>query len=328
MSAGSARRSRASPAARFGWQVDPERVRLVADVMSGVAELLRALVRAGRRGRRQPAGLPAVLPASPARSGAASSRFRSSDAEAGWRLDLDGLEQAFAGGARAYLLCHPHNPTGTSVPARAARGASPRSRATHGVVVIADEVHAPMTMAGASTCPFLSLGDAAAEHGLAIVSRVEGLEPRRAEVRADRHRLRCGCTSGSRRASPGSPGVPRRATSACSRPSPRSSTAASGWTRSSATSSGTGARSRCSSRSTCPAVGYGPPEAGYLAWLDCRALDLGDDPAEVFLERGRVALSPGPTVRRAGARLRPAELRHLLGAARGGRPADGVREST
>ena len=38
-----------------------------------------------------------------------------------------------------------------------------------------------------------------------------------------------------------------------------------------------------------------PPEAGYLAWLDCRALDLGDDPAEAFLERGRVALSPGPT---------------------------------
>ena len=38
-----------------------------------------------------------------------------------------------------------------------------------------------------------------------------------------------------------------------------------------------------------------PPQAGYLAWLDCRELGLGDDPAEAFLERGRVALSPGPT---------------------------------
>jgi cystathionine beta-lyase len=44
-----------------------------------------------------------------------------------------------------------------------------------------------------------------------------------------------------------------------------------------------------------PEVGYVPPGAGYLAWLDCRALELGDDPAAVFLERGRVALSPGPT---------------------------------
>ena len=44
-----------------------------------------------------------------------------------------------------------------------------------------------------------------------------------------------------------------------------------------------------------PAVGYVPPQAGYLAWLDCRELGLGDDPAEAFLERGRVALASGPT---------------------------------
>jgi cystathionine beta-lyase len=43
-----------------------------------------------------------------------------------------------------------------------------------------------------------------------------------------------------------------------------------------------------------PEVVYVPPQAGYLAWLDCRALGLGDDPSEAFLERGRVALSPGP----------------------------------
>jgi cystathionine beta-lyase len=41
-------------------------------------------------------------------------------------------------------------------------------------------------------------------------------------------------------------------------------------------------------------VRYEPPQAGYLAWLDCRGLDLGDDPSAVFLERGRVALTPGP----------------------------------
>ena len=43
-----------------------------------------------------------------------------------------------------------------------------------------------------------------------------------------------------------------------------------------------------------PEVGYTPPRAGYLAWLDLRELDLGDDPSEALLERGRVALSPGP----------------------------------
>ncbi len=43
-----------------------------------------------------------------------------------------------------------------------------------------------------------------------------------------------------------------------------------------------------------PAVGYRSPSSTYLAWLDCTALGLGDDPAAVFLERGRVALNAGP----------------------------------
>ncbi|NEC77800.1 pyridoxal phosphate-dependent aminotransferase, partial [Streptomyces sp. SID7958] len=44
-----------------------------------------------------------------------------------------------------------------------------------------------------------------------------------------------------------------------------------------------------------PGVRYRPGAATYLAWLDCRPLGLGDDPASVFLEQGRVALNPGPT---------------------------------
>jgi cysteine-S-conjugate beta-lyase len=50
-----------------------------------------------------------------------------------------------------------------------------------------------------------------------------------------------------------------------------------------------------------PAIRWRPPEASYLAWLDCRALDLGDDPRETFLERGRVALSSGLNYGREGA---------------------------
>jgi cysteine-S-conjugate beta-lyase len=43
-----------------------------------------------------------------------------------------------------------------------------------------------------------------------------------------------------------------------------------------------------------PQVRYRPNQGTYLAWLDCRGLGLGGDPAGVFLERGRVALVPGP----------------------------------
>jgi cystathionine beta-lyase len=43
-----------------------------------------------------------------------------------------------------------------------------------------------------------------------------------------------------------------------------------------------------------PRVGYAPPQASFLAWLDCRGLGLGPDPAAAFLARGRVAVSRGP----------------------------------
>ena len=64
-----------------------------------------------------------------------------------------------------------------------------------------------------------------------------------------------------------------------------------------------------------PAIRYRPPEASYLAWLDCTALGLGDDPSAVFLARGRVALSSGPSFGRQGvghARLNMGTSRQIL----------------
>ena len=40
------------------------------------------------------------------------------------------------------------------------------------------------------------------------------------------------------------------------------------------------------------AIRFTPPEAGYLAWLDCSELGL-DRPASIFYKRGNVALNPG-----------------------------------
>jgi cystathionine beta-lyase len=67
-----------------------------------------------------------------------------------------------------------------------------------------------------------------------------------------------------------------------------------------------------------PGIGHHPPDASFLAWLDCRPLGLGDDPAAVFLERGRVALEPGPgfgTEGRGFARLNFGTSEELLGEA-------------
>jgi cystathionine beta-lyase len=43
-----------------------------------------------------------------------------------------------------------------------------------------------------------------------------------------------------------------------------------------------------------PEAGFQLPEATYLAWIDLRPFDAGEDPAKTLLECARVALSSGP----------------------------------
>ena len=68
-------------------------------------------------------------------------------------------------------------------------------------------------------------------------------------------------------------------------------------------------------RQHLPEVRHRPQQGTFLAWLDCRALGLGDDPAAAFLERGRVALVSGPAFGTGGAghaRLNTATSPELL----------------
>jgi cystathionine beta-lyase len=44
-----------------------------------------------------------------------------------------------------------------------------------------------------------------------------------------------------------------------------------------------------------PSVGYRIPDFSYLAWLDLSSLNLGENPSEVLLEKGKLALNAGIT---------------------------------
>ena len=208
------------------------------------------------------------------------------------RIDLGTLEDAFrqavAGGRRAaYLLCSPHNPTGTVHSAEELAAVAALAD-RYGVRVVADEIHAPLTASGVDFVPYLSVPGA--EHGLSLMSAVEGMEPGGAE-------------SGARRRGPGGRRRPRPAARGGQpRPQPHrrhrphgrpDATAPPGWTRCSPASTTTGGCSPACSPNTSRPIAHRPGEATYLAWLDCRALGLGDDPAAVFLERGRVAVNSG-----------------------------------
>jgi cysteine-S-conjugate beta-lyase len=150
---------------RLRWRVDPEQVALVTDVMAGVSSLCRALVAPGEAVAFATPNYPpfyielcppgAVLrevPVRPDRS-----------------LDVDALDAVLAAGASVFVLTSPHNPLGRVLPREELEQIA-EVCAEHGVWVIADEIHAPLTLAGAEHIPWLEVSDAAREWGIAVTS--------------------------------------------------------------------------------------------------------------------------------------------------------------
>jgi cystathionine beta-lyase len=95
------------------------------------------------------------------------------DRPSGYALDLDGLEGAFARGATAMLLCHPHNPLGLLHPAHELAAVA-ESAARHRVTVISDEIHSPLVFPGETFTPFLTVSDSAREWGITVASASKG----------------------------------------------------------------------------------------------------------------------------------------------------------
>ena len=275
-------------AARHGWAVDPGRVHLVPDVMAGVDAILALATEPGdgvvinppvyppffahiAGGRRRVVEVPLVL------------------ADGRWELDFAGLEAAFAAGARGYLLANPHNPTGRVFSADdLGRIASLAER--YGVIVLSDEIHASLTLPGAHHTPFVSLGGAAAEHGVTLAStsksfNIAGLKGAiavagSATIQRLLARLPASCQYGA-----GLFGV--LASLAAWSSGGEWLDALVAQLDHARTEFGRLLGQRL------PKAGYIPPEASYLAWVDCARLSLGPEPAQVFLDRGRVALGRG-----------------------------------
>ncbi|NNJ61545.1 MAG: aminotransferase class I/II-fold pyridoxal phosphate-dependent enzyme [Dactylosporangium sp.] len=276
---------------RFGWRVDPAAGAVMPDVLRGIVAGLEQVTAVGDGVIINP---PVYYPFSSfirfaGRRVVSSPLVERPDGR--WVLDLDRLGDDLArSDVTAYLLCNPHNPTGTVFSENELLAIAELS-ARHGVRVIVDEIHAPMVFPETRFTPFLSLAERASAASSAFVLTA-----------ATKAWNLAGLVTGLLIAGPGATADLERVSKAA-----RHGTGLLGViaTQAAFESGGpwldTVMRDLDANRKllgdllarSLPEIRYVWPEATYLAWLDCRGLDLGEEPAEVFLRRGKVALNAG-----------------------------------
>ncbi|MFE6733453.1 MalY/PatB family protein [Microbacterium sp. NPDC057650] len=275
---------------RFGWRPDSSRIRTTADVSMGVVEILRRVIAPGDRVIVTPPVYPPFFDLVD-EAGGVVERVALHDTASGLALDLDGIDAALAAGARAVLLCNPHNPTGT-VHTRESLAGLAEIAERHGAVVVSDEIHAPLVQPDAGFTPFLSASDAAARVGFAVTSaskafNLAGLKCALMIAASDEHDAVLRGLPVEVEWRTGQFGV----LAAVAAFSPESDA----WLDGLLAALDENRRLLGDLLAEhLPGSRYRMPDAGYLAWIDLTDLGWGDNPAKRILREAKVALHFGP----------------------------------
>jgi len=289
---------------RWDWAVDPDLVRTTTDVSVAAVETLRRVIEPGDQVVVMPPVYPPFWDYVTEAGGsvtevpllAPAGTADPYDTTAGWRMDLDGVRQAFAEGARTVLLCNPHNPLGL-VHDRQSLVALARLAAEWDAVVVSDEIHAPLVHADATFTPFLDCCPEAATLGVALTSASKAWN-----TAGTKCALMIGASDRARAWFDGMPVEVVERTGILGYTASVAAFSEGGpWLASLLAELATNRRILAEELGTAlPGAGYRQPQASYLAWLDLRALPWGEDPALRLVDEAKVALSNGRDFGRQG----------------------------
>ena len=272
---------------RWNWDLDPASVTAVTDVGVGVVELLRVLTRPGDAVAISPPVYPPFFDWV-AEAGTRLLEVPLACDAAGWRLDLAALEAAFATHPAAYVLCNPHNPVGR-VHSADELAALVRLARIYRVAIVSDEIHAPLVLPGATFTPLLTV-PGAAEVAVSVLSaskawNLAGLKCAAVVTAAPRMAAVTARLPADTRWRIGHFGVISAVAAF---------TAGGPWLDQLLLTLDHRRLLLCDLlRQRLPMLTWHPPEATFLAWLNCTALGADDRARERFLDHGRVALEPG-----------------------------------
>jgi len=271
-----------------GWEVPPENIHPVSDVMSAFDVTVR---------RFSPAGSGVIVP-TPAYMpflsftptlGRAIVQVPGSQVDGRWRHDLAGIDAAFHAGARTLVLCNPHNPTGTALSRAELEGIAEVVQ-RHNGRVFADEIHAPLRYGDTRHIPYASISAETAKHTVTATSaskawNVPGLKTAQfiTSNAADEEIYQVYGFSVVHGAS--TPGVIAQT----------AAYANGGDWLAEVVDYLDGNRRALQTllAEHLPEVRYTAPDATYIAWLDCSALPIEGSIAEFFRREAGVTLTDG-----------------------------------
>jgi len=281
---------------RHGWAVDPARIRPLPDVIKGLEAAITLFSRPGS---------PVILPTPsympflsvPPLLGREIIQVPMTTAGGRAVLDTGGIDAAFRAGGHLLILCSPCNPVGR-VYTRAELAEVSEVVERHGGRVFADEIHAPLTYPGHAHVPYASLSEVTAGHTLTSTSaskgwNLPGLKCAQLILSNDADQEVWAESGGLIEHGASTPGVHANIAAF---------TAGQDWLTE-VLGYLDGSRMMLGNllAEFLPDVRYQPPEATYLAWLDCRDLGLGDHPGQFFLDKASVLVNDGPAFGEAGA---------------------------
>lgn len=281
-------------AEQWSWNVDTSQVKIASDVGVAVVEVLRVVTKPGDT----------ILINSPVYQNFYNwineTRLEKIDVpftrvdtdsqtENPWQLDLDEVEKIYASGLKVHLLCSPHNPLGRVYSKNELTRIADMAK-RYGVLVISDEIHAPLTFKSAEFIPFLALNDTAREVGITVTAASKGwnIAGLKCAIIVSQNDLIHTQLDQMPMA------VHFRASILGAFASAAAFAEGGTWLDSVMSQLD---HNRFLIRdllaAKLPTVKYHIPDNGYLAWLDLSSLGLGEDPSQILLEKGRVAFNSG-----------------------------------
>ncbi len=273
---------------RWGWQPDVKQMRIATDVGVGIVELMRVLIKPGDK----------VMLNSPVYENiwrwinevdATTVDTPLIEIDLNYKLDLDAIEREYKNGVKIHILCHPHNPVGVIFDKKQLASLAELAK-RYQVVVLSDEIHAPLSYDAKSFTPFLAVSEVAKEVGVIITS---------ASKPFNLAGLKCAViitqsTALAERINKMPPAVTWRASLFGAVASTAAYTQSSDWLDGLLITLDKNRKLVDDLiQSMLPGIRYRIPDFGYLAWLDMTSLGLGEDPAARILEKGKVALNGG-----------------------------------